>query len=110
MKRKDGRGSERISEDPAPYNNPEDILKGQPFVKQKDGRGSERISEDPPPCNKKMKIGKPRSKEDQTPTGKARWTTRTKKLCDFEREQRGTEETWFDPHDWTLKTQSKRTS
>ncbi len=31
-----------------------------------------------------------------------------KKLCDLEREQNGTEETWFDPHDWTLQTQSER--
>ena len=86
---------------------PEDTLKWQPFVKRKGGRGYELISEDQPPYNKKMKIGKTRSKEDQTSTGKTRRTTRTKKLCDLEREQKGTEETWVDPHDWTLQTQSQ---
>ncbi len=74
----------------------EETLNGQPFVKRNGGRGSERISEDQPPYIKKMKIWKTRSKEDQTSTGKTRWKTRTKKLCDLEREQSGTEETWFD--------------
>ena len=55
-----------------------------------------------------MKIWKPRSKEDQTPTGKAQETTREKKVCDLERERRCTEETWVDPHDWKLQTQSER--
>ena len=53
-------------------------------------------------------MGKPRSIEDQTPNGKTRWTTRKKKLCDHESEQSGTEETWFDPQDWTLQTKSER--
>ncbi len=54
-----------------------------------------------------MKIWKTRSKEDQTSNGKTRPTTRTKKLCDLDREQKGTEETLVDPHDWRLQTHSQ---
>ncbi len=86
----------------------EKTLKGQPFAERKDGRGSDRISEDQAPYNKKLKIGKPRLKEDQTPTGEAQGTTREKKVCDLEHERRGTEETWVDPHDWKLQTQRER--